>query len=233
MNADTVCIYSGGMDSFTLVTEIHAAGRLHSCVSFNYGQRHAKELEYAAAYCHELGVPHTIIDLADIARSCLRGSALTVVGAPMPEGHSEEESMKATVVPSRNLIMLSIASAYAVSHGLRYVAIGVHAGDHVIYPDCRPDFIASADRTLFLANWDPVSVYAPYIAGDKRTILRRGFETNPALDYSKAWTCYKGEQIACGVCGSCQERLQAFAALGIEDPMEYESRVLLPKSGAK
>lgn len=217
MKQDIACVYSGGMDSFTLVNETHRAGRLHSCLSFDYGQRHRKELDYAAAVCRELGVPHHIIHLGALTPHLL-GSALTD-SVPMPEGHYAEENMKLTVVPNRNAIMLSIAIAYAVSHKLTAVRFGAHAGDHTIYPDCRPEFTALMHAVGLTANWHPVQVEAPYQYLDKFGILEIGFRLG--LDYSKSWTCYAGGEVACGKCGSCQERLEAFQRHDVPDPLEY------------
>jgi 7-cyano-7-deazaguanine synthase len=215
---DTVCIYSGGMDSFTLVNDLHREGRLHSCLSFNYGQRHSKELRYAASVCTDIGIRHQVVDLQGIA-SCLSGSALTW-SWPIPEGHYAEESMKQTVVPNRNMIMLSIAVAYAISNQAPRVAYGAHAGDHTIYPDCRPEFLWSVNLTALIGNWDKVTIIAPYLDIDKRGILEKGFAMG--LRYERSWTCYKGGEKACGKCGSCQERLEAFAHHGKKDPLEYD-----------
>jgi 7-cyano-7-deazaguanine synthase len=207
------------MDSFTLVTETHDAERLHSCLSFDYGQRHNKELAYAMVYCRELDIPHHIIDLRSLTKHML-GSALTDDVA-VPEGHYAEETMKLTVVPSRNMIMLAVASAYAVSHKLSRVLFGAHAGDHAIYPDCRPEFVAAMNVVTLLGNWHPVMIEAPYLTLTKRDILLRGFAIDPHLDYGKSWTCYKGNAKPCGVCGSCQERLEAFRLINRRDPLEY------------
>lgn len=218
MAKDVVCIYSGGMDSFTLVNETHKRGNLHSCLSFNYGQRHAKELGYAAAVCQELNVPHLVLSL-DALRTCFAGSALTS-DVPMPEGHYAEDNMKQTVVPNRNMVMLSLAIAYAVSRELRAVYFGAHAGDHAIYPDCRPGFVSRMGVLAETANWHPVRIAAPYLGMDKTRILRIG--ATLGLDYAKSWTCYAGREKACGKCGSCQERLEAFRNIGETDPLEYE-----------
>lgn len=215
---DVVCIYSGGMDSYTLVSAAHQEGVLHSCLSFDYGQRHLKELHYAHNVCVEYGVPHHIIDLR-VLKPHLLGSALTD-RVDMPEGHYADENMKLTVVPNRNMIMLSIAIAYAVSHKLREVRFGAHSGDHTIYPDCREEFVELMDQIGGLANWHPVHVRAPYQHMDKSTILLEGFQMG--LDYAKSWTCYKGGDKACGKCGSCQERLDGFRRIGRVDPLEYE-----------
>jgi 7-cyano-7-deazaguanine synthase len=214
---NTVCIYSGGMDSFTLVNEAYRNGFLHSCLSFDYGQKHSKELLCAQAVCQELGVPHHIIDLRCL-KPHLLGSALTD-NVTMPEGEYNAPSMKLTVVPNRNMIMLSIAIAYAVSHKLSYVFFGAHAGDHEIYPDCRPEFVDAIDGAARLADWHPVCVRAPYLALDKGDILAIGQVLG--LDYAKSWTCYQGGEKACGKCGACQERLAGFAKIGETDPLEY------------
>jgi 7-cyano-7-deazaguanine synthase len=148
----------------------------------------------------------------------LSGSALTD-SLPMPEGHYAEDNMKLTVVPNRNMIMLSIAIAYAVSHRLDEVWYGAHAGDHTIYPDCRSDFVAAMDYAAQIANWHPVHVRAPFQELTKATILSIGYTLG--LDYADTWTCYQGSVKACGRCGSCQERLEGFAQIGKTDPLEY------------
>jgi 7-cyano-7-deazaguanine synthase len=214
---NVVCIYSGGMDSFTLVNEAHRLGVLHSCLSFYYGQKHGKELHYATRVCKELDIPHHVIDL-QVLKPHLLGSALTDT-VDMPEGHYAEENMRLTVVPNRNMIMLSIAIAYAVSHKLDEVRFGAHAGDHTVYPDCRDEFVAEMDRVAQIANWHPVRVRAPYINLDKAMILDIGYRLG--LDYAKSWTCYQGGEKPCGKCGSCQERLEGFAKIGKTDPLEY------------
>ena len=214
---NVVCIYSGGMDSFTLVNQVHRLGMLHSCLSFDYGQKHSKELEYARFVCHELDVPHHVINLRNL-KPHLLGSALTD-DVDMPQGHYAEETMKLTVVPNRNMIMLSIAVAYAVSHKLEAVNFGAHAGDHTIYPDCREPFVRLMDAAAQAANWHTVRVRAPYQHLDKAEILQIGYGLG--LDYGKSWTCYQGGALACGKCGSCQERLEGFAKIGKVDPLEY------------
>jgi len=215
---DTVCIYSGGMDSFTMVNAAHKSGMLHSCLSFDYGQRHLKELRFARQVCEQLNTPHHVIDLSAL-KPHLLGSALTDE-VKVPEGHYAEESMKLTVVPNRNMIMLSVAIAYAVSHKLREVQFGAHTGDHAIYPDCRGEFVTLIDEIAQKANWHPVRVTAPFLQYDKAKILEMGFTLG--LDYSKSWTCYVGREKACGKCGSCRERLEAFEKIHEADPLEYE-----------
>jgi 7-cyano-7-deazaguanine synthase len=220
---NVVCIYSGGMDSYTLAGVARSQGVLHSCLSFNYGQRHAKELVYAADVCRDWAVPHHIIDLQNL-KPHLLGSALTDAVA-VPEGHYAEPNMKLTVVPNRNMIMLSIAIAYAVSHALEEVWFGAHAGDHAIYPDCREEFVDTMDEAARIANWHSVRVVAPFQHMDKEAILRVGMPLG--LQYQRSWTCYAGGALACGKCGSCQERLEAFDHLAWTDPLQYETRELM------
>jgi len=220
-----VIIYSGGMDSFTL---FHKALRTFGsqnvrALSFDYGQRHKKELEYAHAEALRCGVEHHIIGLQSVTK-LLGGSALTDDIA-VPEGHYAQENMKLTVVPNRNMMMLSIAVAYAVSQGAEQVWFGAHAGDHDIYPDCRASFVEAMDTVTQIANYQPVRVVAPFQELTKKTILEAGFSYGlSSQDYKRSWTCYKGGELACGKCGSCVERLEAFEAVGHIDPLLYEDR---------
>jgi 7-cyano-7-deazaguanine synthase len=149
----------------------------------------------------------------------MSGSSLTS-DIDVPEGHYEEESMKATVVPNRNMILLSLATGYAVTVGAQAVWYGAHGGDHAIYPDCRPEFVEKMDAVCRIANYEPVAIEAPFMHMDKGQILAEGLKLG--LDYRHTWTCYNGRERACGRCGSCVERLEAFAANGVRDPLEYE-----------
>lgn len=219
MSDKVVVIYSGGMDSYTLLHSVLAEGKRVYALSFNYGQRHAKELHYAQKVCDELGIPHKIVDITAI-HQLLLGSSLTD-DIEVPDGHYAEESMKSTVVPNRNMIMLSLAIGYAVSIGAVAVYYGAHGGDHAIYPDCRPEFVEKMDAVSRVANYEPVEVLAPYLNQDKVEILRQGLAMG--LDYGKTWTCYKGRERACGTCGSCHERLEAFSENNRIDPLTYEA----------
>lgn len=218
MTDTVVVIYSGGMDSYTLLHVARAKGLKVHAVSFNYGQRHVRELESATAVCESLKIPHKVIDIRAMGE-VMAGSALTSE-VDVPEGHYEEDSMKATVVPNRNMILLSLATGYAVTVGAGAVWYGAHGGDHAIYPDCRPEFVEKMDAVCRVANYEPVAVAAPFMALDKGEILSEGLKLG--LDYSQTWTCYNGRERACGRCGSCVERLEAFARHGITDPLVYE-----------
>jgi 7-cyano-7-deazaguanine synthase len=218
MTDTVVVIYSGGMDSFTLLHLALARGYKVHALSFDYGQRHVRELECAERVCAEMSIPHKVIDIRALA-GVMAGSALTSDVA-VPEGHYEEESMKATVVPNRNMILLSLATGYAVTAGAVAVWYGAHGGDHAIYPDCRPEFVAKMDAVCRVANYEPIAIEAPFMEFGKGAILAEGVKLG--LDYSKTWTCYNGRDKACGRCGSCVERLEAFAENGLSDPLAYE-----------
>ncbi|MEO3879705.1 7-cyano-7-deazaguanine synthase QueC [Rheinheimera fenheensis] len=213
-----VVIYSGGMDSFTVLHKAVRAGHDVYALSFNYGQRHVKELQCAATVCQQLGIKHKIVDISAI-NQLLAGSSLTD-NIDIPEGHYAADNMKSTVVPNRNMILLSLAVGYAVSIGANQVYYGAHSGDHFIYPDCRPEFVQKMHDVCQIANYEPVDIVSPYLQQTKIEILADGLAMG--LDYSQTWTCYNGREKACGKCGSCQERLEAFALNNTTDPLQYE-----------
>ena len=218
MSAKVVVIYSGGMDSYTVLNKAMQQGYDVHAVSFNYGQRHSKELLFAKKVCEQRQIEHKIVDISSI-NQLIGGSALTD-DIDVPEGHYEEESMKTTVVPNRNMIMLSMAVGYAVSIQAEAVYFGAHSGDHAIYPDCRTEFVDAMNEVCKIANYQAIEVRAPYLASSKVDILREGLAMN--LDYSDTWTCYNGQEKACGRCGACQERLEAFSKNNTLDPIAYE-----------
>ncbi|WP_194755937.1 7-cyano-7-deazaguanine synthase QueC [Aliidiomarina indica] len=214
-----VVIYSGGMDSFTVLNRAIADGLKVHALSFHYGQRHSKELDYAANVCKNLGISHKVVDIRAV-NELLSGSALTS-DIDVPDAEYAEGNMKATVVPNRNMILLSLAIGYAVSIDADEVYYGAHSGDHDIYPDCRPVFVEAMNQVSQLANYKAIPVVSPYLYQSKIDILRDGLSLG--LDYSQTWTCYNGREQACGKCSACRERLQAFAALGLTDPIPYET----------
>lgn len=213
-----VVIYSGGMDSFTVLNRALKDGKEVFALSFDYGQRHVKELECASSVCTLLNIKHKVIDISSI-NQLLAGSSLTD-DIDIPEGHYEAENMKSTIVPNRNMILLSLAVGYAVSVGASQVYYGAHSGDHAIYPDCRPEFVQKMNDVCHIANYESVEIFSPYLTVNKTAILADGISMG--LDYSDTWTCYNGREKACGKCGSCQERLEAFNDNNVVDPIEYE-----------
>ena len=219
MSQKVVVIYSGGMDSYTVLNKAIRQGYEVYALSFDYGQRHVKELKVAADVCAELNISHKVVDISAI-NQLIGGSSLTD-DIDVPEGHYEEESMKSTVVPNRNMILLSLAVGYAVSMEANKVYYGAHSGDHAIYPDCRPEFVEKMNDVCAIANYEAIEIVTPYLKVSKTAILTDGLRMG--LDYGKSWTCYNGREHACGKCGACQERLEAFRDNNATDPLEYES----------
>lgn len=218
MSEKVVVIFSGGMDSFTVLNKVVKQNCEAYALSFDYGQRHRKELDYAARVCASLNIHHKIIDISAI-NELIGGSSLTS-DIDVPEGHYEQQSMQSTVVPNRNMILLSMAVGYAVSLGSNKVFYGAHSGDHAIYPDCRPEFVHKMNDVCAIANYDAVEILCPYLDVSKIDILADGLKMG--LDYGDTWTCYNGRQKACGKCGACQERLEAFTENQTQDPLDYE-----------
>lgn len=218
MTEKVVVIYSGGMDSYTVLNRAIKDGKQVFPITFDYGQRHVKEIACAKAVCERLNVPHKIIDISAI-NQLLAGSSLTD-NIDIPHGHYEEESMKSTVVPNRNMILLSLAVGYAVSIEASQVYYGAHSGDHAIYPDCRPEFVEKMNDVCQIANYEAIDIFSPYLTVSKTDILTDGIKMG--LDYSQTWTCYNGREKSCGKCGACQERLEAFEQNNAVDPLAYE-----------
>lgn len=220
-----VVLVSGGMDS---VVALHDATRGHevvSGVSFNYGSKHnLREIPCAAAHCATLSVPHRVIPLSFMNE--IFESHLLASGGEIPDGHYEEETMKQTVVPFRNGIMLAIAGGWAESAGAEGLIIAAHAGDHAIYPDCREAFLEAMGAALQSGTYARIALLRPFIEMNKAQIARRGHELG--VDFARTWSCYKGRQIHCGTCGTCVERREAFQLAGLPDPTEYEAAPPLP-----
>lgn len=214
----TVLIYSGGLDSTTLLYHLRELGHEVACLLVNYGQRHAKELFHAEAICLELGVPYRIADLSPIS-ALLAGSSQTSAEIEVPEGHYADETMKLTVVPNRNMIMLSIAIGWALSLKFDAVAFGAHGGDHPIYHDCREVFASAMSVAAQLCDERPIFLLRPFVSWDKTTIVARGRELG--VPFEKTWSCYKGGELHCGKCGTCIERRESFALADVPDPTEY------------
>lgn len=218
-------IISGGMDSATLAYYLKSTGQYTELefVSFDYGQRHKRELECAKTIAASLSAKHQVIDITGIG-ALLKGSALTD-DIEVPHGHYEAENMRLTVVPNRNAIMLSIAYGIACVNDSAVLACGVHAGDHHIYPDCRPQFIDALNEALRLGTDghrdDGLKVTAPFVDITKTDICKLGSSLN--VPFEDTWTCYEGGDVHCGMCGACQERREAFSDSGTPDPTQYRA----------
>lgn len=214
---DSVIIYSGGLDSTTLLYEEQK--RIALAVTFDYGSNHAAhEIACALHHCGLLGIEHVVIDLAFI-KQYFASSLLSGADA-IPEGNYNDENMHSTVVPFRNGIMLSVACGLAESRGLKRVLIANHGGDHAIYPDCRPGFVAAMDGAMQAGTYEGVRLAAPYTNLTKADLVQRGAALG--IDYGQTYSCYRGGEVHCGRCGTCTERREAFRQAGIDDPTKYE-----------
>jgi len=211
---DIVILYSGGMDSSVALYQY--AERVKLAVSFNYGSKHnVREIEYAAKNCRALGIEHRVIEL-DLNKMGFV-SDLLQSGGDIPNGHYEDENMKKTVVPFRNGIMLSIAAGIAESMDCNRLMISNHAGDHAIYPDCRPDFIQSMSEAIGFGTYNRIEILAPFTNLSKREIALIGKEIG--VPFENTYSCYNGQEIHCGTCGTCTERKEALEGF---DPTEYQ-----------
>lgn len=219
-----VAVISGGMDSVTLTHQLVDEGYDVVALSVDYGQRHRRELDFAYQTGQRLGIPWTCADLFALT-PLLGGSALTDPMIPVPDGHYAEESMRTTVVPNRNMILLAVAGGYAVAQHADTIALAVHAGDHFIYPDCRPEFLDAFATTLNLATdgFGNVGLLTPYTHHTKADIVTIGDRLG--VPWLATWSCYKGGLRHCGTCGTCVERREAFAIAGVIDPTDYADLV--------
>jgi 7-cyano-7-deazaguanine synthase len=216
-----VAIVGGGMDSVTLAYLLDSEEYELHILSVDYGQRHKKEISYARRCAEQLGATFDIANMSQVGR-LLSGSALAD-DVEVPHGHYAAENMAVTVVPNRNAIMLSIAYGLAVAEEAALVACAVHAGDHYVYPDCRPDFINAFDQMQKKAvegfGMPNLCLYAPFIYKTKAEVVEIG--GGLSVPYEESWSCYEGGEVHCGLCGTCNERNEAFELAGVRDPTEY------------
>lgn len=235
-----VVLLSGGLDSAVLLHEvcrmrrIQEMRRIHGlrggervhALSYNYGQRHSKELECAEWQALALGVArHRIIDVSFV-REVVRGaSALVENGLDVPDLKdlaTSQLDQPPTYVPHRNMMLLAIAAAYAEAQGIRDVFYGAQALDEYGYWDCTGQFVERVNQVLALNRRNAVTVHAPFVAKKKFEIVRLGLELG--VDFAHTWSCYRGGEQACGRCPTCVERLAAFRQAGAEDPLPYVHR---------
>ncbi len=216
-----VIIFSGGLDSTTLLWFLAKAKKMKvHALTFNYGQRHAREIEHAKriiefARKDGMEVEHKIVDLSSI-RDLISAGALAG-DEEVPKAHYEDEAQRVTIVPNRNMIFLSIAVGYAVKIGAKAVYYSAHRGDYANYPDCRKEFVKAMDTAVYLANiFTPVEIVAPFIDMDKAEIVRLGLKLG--VPYELTWTCYEGKERPCLSCGACIERTEAFLLNDTKDP---------------
>lgn len=221
-----VVLLSGGMDSVTALYHVSAERPIAAALSFDYGAKHnARELPLAAWHAKNLGVRHVVIPLSFMGEHF--ASTLLKGGAPIPKGHYEEESMRQTVVPFRNGIMLSIAAGFAESCHASALVIAAHAGDHAIYPDCRESFMAAMADAIREGTYAKMELLRPFISLNKAGIAGRGAALHVPFD--RTWSCYVGGEIHCGECGTCVERREAFKDANLTDPTIYAHSGPLPQ----
>ena len=233
---------SGGLDSTSLALEMLSQGYEIRAFAFDYGQKHAIELDKVRSnvnFLHAKGWPITlqVINLRDVF-SGNTSSLVASTGKDIPEGDYREESMKSTVVPLRNVIFSTIIYSKAINWAVEsgdnvLITLGIHAGDHTIYPDCRPESQEACKKAFEISDWnsDKVDYIAPFVNIDKGEVLRTGIEACKKMNldwekiYANTLSCYtpneKGE--SCGKCGTCVERLEAFEKLGLKDPVKYQT----------
>ena len=220
-----VVLCSGGMDSVTALYAAKAEHEVVAAVSFDYGAKHnAREIPFAAEHAARLRVRHEVVALPFVDR--LFASALLKGGGDIPEGHYQADNMKQTVVPFRNAIMLSISAGFAESAGAGGLVIAAHTGDHVIYPDCREEFMQAMADAMRTGTYAGIELLRPFIGWDKARIAAEGARLG--VDVSRTRSGYKGGEVHCGRCGTCVERREAFAQSGVPDPTVYAAADPLP-----
>lgn len=216
MEMKAVLIFSGGLDSTTLLYKMQADGYEVDALTFNYAQRHKKEIDCAKIIASRLNVAHHIIDLSSLA--AFLGDSALLGKSEMPSCHYTEKAARQTVVPNRNMIMLSVAAGYAEAHEIPELFYAAHKNDLTVYPDCRPEFVQALRPAIRLATaWHPVELQAPFVEVAKAQIVRMGLELE--VPYELTWSCYKGEEKPCHSCPTCIEREEAFALNKCRDPL--------------
>jgi 7-cyano-7-deazaguanine synthase len=219
---DSVAIVSGGMDSVTLLHYlVKEQKRSPAVITFIYGQKHHKEIAYAR---HQAAVSgcreHLLLDLSPL-KTIFTGSALIAGGQAIPNALDViGDPQPPTYVPNRNMIFLALAAAFAETQGVSDIYYGAQRHDIYGYWDTTPQFLEQLNNVYRLNRKAPIQILAPFVTYSKTDILRIGLELE--VDYSKTWSCYEGQDVACGRCPTCAERLQAFQNLGLTDPLTYQ-----------
>lgn len=227
----SVVLFSGGLDSTVLLVDrIQAYGKEEvAAISFDYGQRHSKELGKAGFLAGYYQVEHAIVNIESLIQGSVRDKSIftgsdssQVTNTPVPKGHYEDPSMRTTFVPNRNMIMLSLAGAYGISNKVKEICFAAHAGDHAIYPDCRIEFVAAFNEAFRSGNYGGAPfVRSPFVDRTKAEIVKWGSGLHVPFD--QTWSCYEGGEEHCGECGTCVERKEAFRVAGVIDPTYYQA----------
>ena len=220
-----VVLLSGGLDSTTLLHHVlheYAPKPLYA-LSFLYGQRHARELQCARKQAGIALAHHVVIDMSCLKDVVGDASALVEGGPQVPDltGLSSDLlDQPPTYVPNRNMILLSVAAAFAEAHGITDVYYGAQALDEYGYWDCTEEFLKKLNAVFRLNRRESVTIHAPFIRIKKAETLKLGLSLG--VDYGSTWSCYRGDEKACGTCPTCVERLNAFRGIGVVDPLPYE-----------
>jgi 7-cyano-7-deazaguanine synthase len=234
-----VVLLSGGMDSTVLLAQcIHWQYEVEA-IGVDYGQRHVQELAAALNVAEHYAVPYRVLDMSLVGEQLFQGAKSSQVGdrVDVPLGHYADESMKTTVVPNRNMVLISLAGARAAAINADLVAYAAHAGDHAIYPDCRPEFAVHAGNALYFGNDPHIKLLRPFIDLTKTEICRLGYGLG--VPFELTWSCYAPQlveghptegiisptYIHCGKCGTCVERREAFRDSKVPDPTSYVEQV--------
>lgn len=221
MGKRIVLLFSGGLDSTVLLYHLWERGYEVWPITFDYGQKHNQELAAAKKVILASGARHTgeglfsCIDISMLGN--ILTSALTDDDLNIPEAEPDHEIQKATVVPNRNMILLSIAAGYAAAQGIVELAYSVHADDAKIYPDCREGFIFALSHALGQCWHEPISLQVPFIHWTKGEIVAEGIRLR--VPFELTWSCYKPQQKPCGECGACRARASAFKVCNCQDPL--------------
>lgn len=218
---DSIAIVSGGMDSVTLLHYLmRRDGRDPTVLTFVYGQKHSKEVDFARYHAQSLGcLDHVVVDLSPLS-GAFAASALVSADQAIPDMDAVKgDPQPPTYVPNRNMVFLAIAAAFAETRAVTDLYYGAQRHDLYGYWDTTPDFVQRINALFQLNRGAGVRVITPFVHFSKTDILRLGIELG--VDYGKTWSCYAGQEVACGVCPTCAERLQAFREVGIADPVPY------------
>jgi 7-cyano-7-deazaguanine synthase len=209
-----VCLFSGGADSTTLLYYMKNRGYDVQALTLFYGQRHKKEILATKKIVKELGIKHTVANVSQIQQLISKSSLTSSM--KVPKGHYTKETMKQTVVPNRNMILIALATGYAITLDADTVAYAAHASDHAIYPDCRPPFVEKMKDALKTCDYKQIELEAPFLSRTKGQVIALGLSLN--VPYEKTWSCYEGNKRPCLKCGTCVERTESFKENGVQDP---------------
>lgn len=214
----SIVLLSGGLDSATLLAKLVAEKRRVLALGVDYGQRHSREIDAARALAAHYGVEYRLADLRAVSAFFGKNS-LTDASVPVYEGAYDETGMKTTVVPARNLLLISLATSWAIAEKCDTVAYAAHGGDHAIYPDCREEFAEKLDAVVRVSDWHPVRLERPFVGMSKAEIVALGARLG--VPFSLTWSCYNGGEKHCAKCSTCVERAAAFREAGVPDPTIY------------